>query len=97
MPLYISLLYKVMKEEGIHEGCIEQIQRLYGERLFTNKGIPTDNNGRIRIDDWEMREEVQAKVAELWKQATTDSLPQIGDLKGYESDFLRASIINSSA
>lgn len=88
MPLYISLLYKVMKEEGIHEGCIEQIQRLYGERLFTNKGIPTDNNGRIRIDDWEMREEVQAKVAELWKQATTDSLPQIGDLKGYESDFL---------
>ncbi len=88
MPLYISLLYKVMKEEGIHEGCIEQIQRLYGERLFTNKGIPTDNNGRIRIDDWEMREEVQAKVAELWKQATTDSLHQIGDLKGYESDFL---------
>ena len=88
MPLYISLLYKVMKEEGIHEGCIEQIQRLYGERLFTNKGIPTDNNGRIRIDDWEMREEVQAKVAELWKQATTDSLHHIGDLKGYESDFL---------
>jgi len=88
IPLYISLLYKVMKAEGIHEGCIEQIQRLYAQRLYTGKAIPTDEKGRIRIDDWEMREGVQSKVAALWEQATTESLAQIGDLKGYKTDFL---------
>jgi enoyl-[acyl-carrier protein] reductase/trans-2-enoyl-CoA reductase (NAD+) len=87
IPLYISLLYKIMKEEGIHEGCIEQIQRLFQQRLYTPTEIPTDEKGRIRVDDWEMREDVQAKVAELWKQATTESLPAIGDLKGYSTDF----------
>lgn len=88
IPLYISLLYKVMKEEGVHEGCIEQIQRLFKERLYTNEAVPTDAQGRIRIDDWEMREDIQAKVAELWAQATTESLPAIGDLTGYKTDFL---------
>ncbi len=88
IPLYISLLYKIMKKEGIHEGCIEQIQRLYQERLYTGKPIPTDDKGRIRVDDWEMREDVQEKVATLWKQASTESLPEIGDLEGYRSDFL---------
>lgn len=88
IPLYISLLYKVMKEKGIHEGCIEQIQRLFKERLFTGKEIPTDEKGRIRIDDWEMREDVQKKIAEIWPQASTESLPGIGDLPGYKSDFL---------
>lgn len=86
IPLYISLLYKVMKEEGIHEGCIEQIQRLFQDRLYAGK-TPTDDKGRIRIDDWEMRADVQARVAELWKEATTETLPKIGDLKGYEKDF----------
>jgi enoyl-[acyl-carrier protein] reductase/trans-2-enoyl-CoA reductase (NAD+) len=88
IPLYISLLYKLMKEKGIHEGCIEQIQRLYSERLYVDGAIPTDEKGRIRIDDWEMREDVQEKVAELWKVADTESLPAIGDLNGYKSDFL---------
>ena len=88
IPLYISLLYKIMKEEGIHEGCIEQIQRLYQDRLYTGKPIPTDEKGRIRIDDWEMRADVQEKVATLWKQATTETLPEIGDLPGYKRDFL---------
>ncbi|MNS02025.1 putative reductase [compost metagenome] len=88
IPLYISLLYKIMKEEGIHEGCIEQIQRLYQDRLYTGKPIPTDDKGRIRIDDWEMREDVQAKVAKLWLEATTETLPEIGDLPGYKQDFL---------
>ena len=88
IPLYISLLYKIMKEEGIHEGCIEQIQRLYQDRLYTGKPIPTDDKGRIRVDDWEMRDDVQEKVATLWKQATTESLPEIGDLEGYRKDFL---------
>ena len=87
IPLYISLLYKIMKEEGIHEGCIEQIQRLFKHRLYSGSEIPTDDKGRIRIDDWEMRDDVQEKVAKLWKEATTESLPDIGDLKGYTSDF----------
>ena len=88
IPLYISLLYKIMKEEGIHEGCIEQIQRLYQDRLYTGEPIPTDDKGRIRIDDWEMRDDVQEKVAALWQQATTESLAEIGDLPGYKQDFL---------
>ena len=86
IPLYISLLYKVMKEEGIHEGCIEQIERLFSERLYEND-IPLDDKGRIRIDDWEMRDDIQAKVLELWKEATTETLPNIGDLEGYKTDF----------
>jgi enoyl-[acyl-carrier protein] reductase/trans-2-enoyl-CoA reductase (NAD+) len=88
IPLYISLLYKIMKADGTHEGCIEQIQRLYSERLYTNGEIPVDEKGRIRIDDWEMNDEVQKEVAELWKGATTENLTAIGDLVGYKSDFL---------
>jgi enoyl-[acyl-carrier protein] reductase/trans-2-enoyl-CoA reductase (NAD+) len=88
IPLYISLLYKIMKAKGIHEGCIEQIQRLFSERLYTSSTVPTDENGRIRIDDWEMREDVQEQVAKLWLEATTESLPNIGDLTGYKQDFL---------
>jgi enoyl-[acyl-carrier protein] reductase/trans-2-enoyl-CoA reductase (NAD+) len=87
IPLYISLLYKIMKEEGIHEGCIEQIQRLYSERLYTGKEVAVDDKGRIRIDDWEMRPEVQEKVAKLWLEATTENIPEISDLEGYRSDF----------
>jgi enoyl-[acyl-carrier protein] reductase/trans-2-enoyl-CoA reductase (NAD+) len=89
IPLYISLLYKTMKEKGIHEGCIEQIQRLYSQRLYSADGkIALDEVGRIRIDDWEMREDVQSVVAKLWDEATTETLPAIGDLNGYKSDFL---------
>lgn len=88
IPLYISLLYKTMKEMGIHEGCIEQMQRLFSERLYSGNEIPTDENGRIRVDDWEMRDDVQSKVATLWQNADTDSLSTIGDLAGYKSDFL---------
>ena len=88
IPLYISLLYKIMKEEGIHEGCIEQIQRLYSQRLYTGSNVATDDNGRIRIDDWEMRNDVQERVSDLWTKATTETLPEIGDLAGYKQDFL---------
>ena len=87
IPLYISLLYKIMKEEGIHEGCIEQIQRLYQERLYTGTEIPVDESGRIRIDDLEMRPDVQEKVAKLWIEAVTENLSEIGDLEGYRKDF----------
>ena len=87
IPLYISLLFKTMKEKDLHEGCIEQIQRLYKERLFTGDTIITDEKGRIRIDDWEMREDVQEKVAQLWLEANTENLKSIGDLEGYTNDF----------
>ena len=87
IPLYISLLYKIMKAEGTHEGCIEQIQRLYAERLYTNEPILLDDKGRIRIDDLEMNDNVQAQVAALWATATTETLPEIGDLEGYRNDF----------
>lgn len=86
IPLYISLLFKVMKDHGLHEGCIEQIQRLYADRLFRDD-VPVDAEGRIRIDDWEMKPEVQSKVAELWEKATTENLAEIGDLEGYSKDF----------
>ena len=87
IPLYISLLYKIMKAEGNHEGCIEQIQRLFSDRLYNGGAVPTDADGRIRIDDWELRDDIQAKVAELWEVATTENLNEIGDLKGYSQDF----------
>ncbi|MEE9363286.1 MAG: enoyl-ACP reductase FabV [Cellulophaga sp.] len=86
IPLYISLLYKVMKEKELHEGCIEQIERLFSDRLYTSN-IAKDAEGRIRVDDWEMREDVQAEVLELWKQVNTDTLPALGDLEGYTTDF----------
>jgi enoyl-[acyl-carrier protein] reductase/trans-2-enoyl-CoA reductase (NAD+) len=89
VPLYISLLYKVMKAKGLHEGCIEQIYRLFAERLAPGASPQPDDEGRIRIDDWEMREEVQAEVAALWPQATTETLPAISDIVGYRAEFLR--------
>ena len=77
-----------MKAEGIHEGCIEQMQRLYKERLYLSSGeIPVDEKGRIRIDDLEMRDDVQAQIDKLWAIATTESLPEIGDLEAYRNDF----------
>ncbi|MFD0799414.1 enoyl-ACP reductase FabV [Maribacter chungangensis] len=86
IPLYISLLYKVMKAEGLQEGCIEQIHRLFNDRLYLDE-IPTDEEGRIRIDDWEMKANIQEQVAKLWEEATTETLPKIGDLDGYTTEF----------
>ena len=88
IPLYISLLYKIMKAEGVHEGCIEQIQRLFEQRLYSEKEVPTDDKGRIRIDDWEMRDDIQDRIKTLWEKATTENLSDIGDLAGYKQDFL---------
>ncbi|MFB9865031.1 enoyl-ACP reductase FabV [Rufibacter immobilis] len=87
IPLYISLLYKVMKEQGLHEGTIEQMDRLFRERLYTGGEVAVDEKGRIRVDDWEMRDDVQAQVAALWEQANTENLSEIGDLAGYRTDF----------
>ena len=90
VPLYISLLYKVMKAKGIHEGTIEQMQRLFAERLYTADGVvPLDENGRIRIDDLEMREDVQKEVDDLWKIVTSENIKEISDIKGYHDEFLQ--------
>ncbi len=89
VPLYISLLYKVMKEKGLHEGCIEQIHRLFAERLAPGAHPQPDEEGRIRIDDWEMREDVQAEVAAAWPQVSTETLPSLSDIEGYRVEFLR--------
>lgn len=87
VPLYISLLYKVMKEKNIHEGCIEQMYRLFDDRLYADKPIGLDTEGRIRVDDWEMREDVQAEVAKLWEQINSENINEISDLEGYRRDF----------
>jgi enoyl-[acyl-carrier protein] reductase/trans-2-enoyl-CoA reductase (NAD+) len=87
VPLYISLLYKVMKPMGLHEGCIEQIYRLFDGRL--SAGAELDSEGRIRLDDWEMKPEVQAAVAGLWPQVTTENLGSVSDIAGYREEFLR--------
>ena len=89
MPLYISVLYKVMKDKGVHEGCIEQIDRLFRERLYAGGKIHTDAEGRIRLDDWEMREDVQDEVKRLWADVATESMTSRADLEGYRSDFMR--------
>lgn len=86
VPLYISILYKVMKEMGLHEGCIEQMYRLFHERLFANP-VPVDQEGRIRLDDWEMRPEVQEKVSAIWKELSTENVEQLADIDGYWADF----------
>ncbi len=88
VPLYISLLYKVMKEEGTHEDCIEQMDRLFRDRLANGNPQP-DDAGRIRIDDWEMTPHVQALVAERWKIVSTENLADLSDFAGYQSSFLR--------
>lgn len=87
IPLYISILFKVMKAKHIHEGCIEQIQRLYAEKLFNGGAVPTDEKGRIRVDDWEMRDDVQAEVSVLWENVTSESIHHLGDLNGYAREF----------
>lgn len=89
VPLYISLLYKIMKEKGLHEGCIEQMYRLFAENLY-GKGKPNlDSEGRIRIDDKEMQEDVQNAVKVLWEKVSTENLKEISDFATYRSDFLK--------
>lgn len=84
VPLYISLVYKVMKEAGLHEGCIEQMQRLFTEKLPKNE---VDEAGRLRLDDWELREDVQEKIASVWDKVTTENIKEYGDIDGYWEDF----------
>ena len=89
VPLYISILFKVMKEKGLHEGCIEQLYRLYTSQMYQGNFLDLDEAGRVRIDDWEMKPEIQEAVTELWKIASNDNFKDISDYEGYRSDFLK--------
>jgi enoyl-[acyl-carrier protein] reductase/trans-2-enoyl-CoA reductase (NAD+) len=88
VPLYISLLYKAMKAAGTHEDTIEQMDRLFRDRLYSGDAQP-DEAGRIRVDDWEMTPEIQGLVDERWEEVNTDNLSELGDFEGYQSSFLR--------
>ncbi len=89
VPLYISLLFRVMKDKGLHEGTIEQMGRLLTDRLYAGGEIPVDDEGRVRLDDWEMRDDVQAEVARRWREVSSDNVEQLADLAGYRHDFLQ--------
>ncbi|MGH1373877.1 MAG: enoyl-ACP reductase FabV [Cellvibrionaceae bacterium] len=88
MPLYISLVYKVMKEEGTHEGCIQQLHRLFTEGLYTDTPRLDDTN-RFRMDNLELRPETQAKIEALWPQVTEENLMELTDYQGYSDEFLK--------
>ena len=88
VPLYISLLYKAMKAEGTHEDCIEQMDRLFRERLYNGNPQP-DEAGRIRVDDWEMKPALQELVGKRWAEVNTENFAELGDFEGYQTSFLR--------
>jgi enoyl-[acyl-carrier protein] reductase/trans-2-enoyl-CoA reductase (NAD+) len=89
VPLYISLLFKIMKDKGIHEGCIEQMYRMYAKRVYGSDDVITDENNLIRLDDLEMREDVQAAIKQFWANVSTENLAEITDIDGYRRDFHR--------
>ena len=88
MPLYLSLLFKVMKETGTHEGCIEQVYGLYKDSLYGSQPH-LDDEGRLRADYKELSPSVQSRVSELWGQVTNDNINTLTDFAGYKSEFLR--------
>jgi len=88
VPLYASLLFKVMKDKNIHEGCVEQIYRLFTSKL-SGVSADTDREGRIRLDDWEMRADVQQQVQELWEKINSENIGKLSDIKGFRADFFK--------
>ena len=89
VPLYAALLFQVMKEQGSHEECIEHIDRLFVSQLLTGTSMRLDDSGRIRVDNLELAEPVQAEVKRRWPLVDTNNLPQLGDLAGFRADFLK--------
>ncbi len=92
ISLYLSVLFKIMKEKGIHEDCNQQIDRLFAERLYTGENcgpglVPVDENGRIRLDELELREDVQTEAADLMAKITEENFHELSDVKGYIHDF----------
>jgi len=91
LPLYIAIAFKVMKEKGLHEGTLDQLDRLFRERMYRADGAPAelDEEGRLRLDDWELRDDVQAQCKALWPQITTENLFALTDYAGYKHEFLK--------
>ncbi|SJN59927.1 Putative reductase [Vibrio ruber DSM 16370] len=91
MPLYISMVFKKMREEGVHEGCMEQIYRLFHDRLYRPDGQApaVDDKNRLRLDDWELREDIQQHCRRLWPQITTENLKELTDYEAYKEEFLK--------
>jgi len=91
MPLYIAMAFKKMREEGLHEGCIEQINRMFNDRLYRADGTttPVDEDNRLRLDDWELREEIQQHCRDLWPSVTTENLSELTDYRQYKEEFLK--------
>lgn len=89
VPLYFSILFSVMKEQGIHENCIEHIHRLFCEQLYGNDDRREDEEGRIRMDNWELDDSVQEEVRRRWRDITESNLAELADVTGFTHDFLR--------
>lgn len=90
MPLYISMAFKVMKEHGIHEGCMEQVFRLFSTKLYNdNQAVELDDKNRFRLDDWELRDDIQQACRDIWPQVTSDNLFDLTDYAGYKKEFLQ--------
>lgn len=86
VPLYLSILYKIMKEKNLHEGCIEQMCRLFNEKLYAGE-VVVDSENMIRLDDWEMKPEVQDEVTKVWSIVNSDNIRDLADCDGYWDDF----------
>ena len=85
VPLYITLLYKQMKAKGVHEGCIEQMARLFLDKMAGE--VETDENGFVRMDDWEMADDIQEAVAKNWDAVTSENVKELADIDGYWDEF----------
>ncbi len=88
VPLYIGILFRIMKKIGLHEGCIEQMYRLLSEKLFSGKNVPLDNENRIRLDDWELRDDVQKEVLEDWNKLNKDNVKELADMSLFRCDYM---------
>ncbi|MGI2077855.1 enoyl-ACP reductase FabV [Shewanella putrefaciens] len=91
MPLYIAMVFKKMRQEGLHEGCMEQIYRMFSERLYRTDGAKpeTDSDNRLRLDDWELRDDIQQHCRDLWPQVTTENLSELTDYLEYKAEFIK--------
>ena len=91
MPLYIAMVFKKMREEGLHEGCMEQINRLFNERLYREDAAApeVDDCNRLRLDDWELRDNIQQHCQTIWPQVTTENISELTDYREYKQEFLK--------
>ncbi|MBW5392321.1 enoyl-ACP reductase FabV [Brachyspira pilosicoli] len=88
VPLYIGILFKIMKAKGLHEGCIEQMYRLLSDKLYNGGDIPLDSVNRIRLDDWELKKDVQEEVLNAWKILNQDNLKELADMSMFRKDYM---------